>query len=201
MTLLLSHPFPLYFSIFVPISSSLLSPSCIFSFSFYHTPLSISYHHISILCSSHVHLISISQGRWAWGLEEPSQLEKDLVPRDVPSYWLLRTIILTLLSWSLLILNTLALTIVPLMTGRALFSVAHVPLWIQHDPISYIIGLCACFMAISLCQTLIKMMSSIKKLKVLKISFIEIPSEAKFKSKYNQLVDDISLCNMVKSIL
>ena len=82
------------------------------------------------------------------------------------------------------------------MTGRALFSVAHVPLWIQHDPISYIIGLCACFMAISLCQTLIKMTSSISKLKILKSSILEIPREAKFKRKYTQFFVDICVCNM-----
>ena len=198
LSLSLSHSLSPSLSLSLSLSPSLSlalslshSLSSSHSLSLTFSPLSHS-HSLSLSLSlslSHTLSLSLlpflpSQGRWAWGLEEPSQLEKDLAPRDTPSHWLARTIILTLLSWSLLILNTLALTIVPLMTGRALFSVAQVPLWIQHDPISYITGLCACFMAVSLCQTIIAMTSSLKKLNTIKKSVFKMPRGAQFKRTY-----------------
>lgn len=132
-----------------------------------------------ILCS----LLLFPQTRWAWGPEEQSELEKSLAPREVPTHWLARTILLSFFSWMLLILNTLALTLLPIMTGRILFYLLQLPIYVQHDPISYIIGACVCVAILTMGQSLFRLCSSSTKMRGIRKAVFQLPRVAVFKSK------------------
>jgi hypothetical protein len=108
--------------------------------------------------------------RWAWGTEEPTDLEKSVASRKIPTYWMPRTFLLALFSWLLLICTTLALTIVPLLTGRTIVWVVELPLWIHHDPVSYVVGLCVCSFLTSCCRGL-----SSRRVKGLRKAFLKMP--------------------------
>lgn len=138
-----------------------------------------------------------TQTRWAWGPEEQSELEKNLAPREVPTHWLARTILLSIFSWMLLILNTLALTLLPIMTGRSIFYLLQLPIYVQHDPISYIIGACVCVTALTVGQSLLRLCSASVKMRGLEKSIFQMPREAAFKSMF--MTPLILLCPLLLS--
>lgn len=78
--------------------------------------------------------------RWAWGTEEPSHLEKNVAPRVVPSYWLLRVLALCFCSWVLLVIVALFILIVPLSLGRMISVGIQAPVFLRHDPLNFVVG-------------------------------------------------------------
>lgn len=78
--------------------------------------------------------------RWAWGTEEPSHLEKNVAPRVVPTYWLLRVLVLCFCSWILLVMIALFILIVPLSLGRMLSVGIQAPVFLRHDPLNFVVG-------------------------------------------------------------
>eukprot|EP01036_Dinobryon_divergens_P022078 gene22078-30313_t len=83
-----------------------------------------------------------SSTRWAWGNEEPSQLERLVAPRLAPSYCMLRCAVLICVTWCLLACITVSLTLLPVVLGRIAHLVTQlVPMSLAHDPACYVIGL------------------------------------------------------------
>lgn len=123
------------------------------------------------------------QTRWAWGREEISQLEKNLAPRVIPTYCLARVLVLCCLSWLLLILNTITITLVPVMMGRTFFSLAQFPLKVQHDPVAYIVGACVCLTIVTLTRSITLFCLNAQKFKGFRKSLFSIPLQAVIKSK------------------
>jgi hypothetical protein len=78
--------------------------------------------------------------RWAWTDETKSTIEKRLAPRIVPSYCYLRSFLLVLLSWLLVIFMIITLFLLPIFVGKHLFNISQLPLWLKHDPILYVCG-------------------------------------------------------------
>jgi hypothetical protein len=78
--------------------------------------------------------------RWAWLNEEPSTLEKNIAPRVKPTYWLLKTLVLIIISLTLLHCLVLCIFIVPVSVGRGLFQMLYIPRSLNHDPLCFIIG-------------------------------------------------------------
>jgi hypothetical protein len=123
------------------------------------------------------------QTRWAWGREDISQLEKNLAPRVIPTYCLLRVLVLCCMSWMLLILNTIAITLVPVMMGRMFFHTAQIPQRVQHDPVAYIVGACVCLTIVTVTRSFALICLNAQKAKGLMKSAVSIPFQATLKSK------------------
>lgn len=123
------------------------------------------------------------QTRWAWGREDISQLEKNLAPRVIPTYCLLRVLVLCCMSWMLLILNTIAITLVPVMMGRMFFHTAQIPQRVQHDPVAYIVGACVCLTSVTVTRSFALICLNAQKAKGLIKSAVSIPLQATLKSK------------------
>eukprot|EP01038_Epipyxis_sp_PR26KG_P004296 gene4296-6091_t len=81
-----------------------------------------------------------NSSRWAWGTEEPSALEKNVAPRVIPSYWLLRCALLLTISITLINIITTAGVVTPLIIGRQIYSISQIPSWLCHDPICFVVG-------------------------------------------------------------
>merc|ERR1712196_265077 len=79
--------------------------------------------------------------RWAWGLEEASDVEKRLAPRSAPTYCSLRIAALILLSFVALNILILMTTVLPLFLGRLVMSNIWFLEWYKHDPFHFFIGL------------------------------------------------------------
>lgn len=80
--------------------------------------------------------------RWAWGPEEPSQLERNVAPRVAPTYCFLRCTLLIIASWLLMATTTLCCTLLPVVLGRLSQHCSEmVPARLMHDPVSYVLGL------------------------------------------------------------
>ena len=121
--------------------------------------------------------------RWAWGREEISQLEKNLAPRVIPTYCLLRVLMLCCMSWMLLILNTIAITLVPIMMGRMFFHTAQIPQRVQHDPVAYIVGACVCLTSVTVTRSFALICLNAQKVKGLIKSAVSIPLQATLRSE------------------
>ena len=78
--------------------------------------------------------------RWAWGGEEKSAVERGVLERRIPSFWLIRLLALCLITWLLLTTMILCVAFVPMLTGRFVFLIVQLPLWMVHDPACFIIG-------------------------------------------------------------
>lgn len=85
--------------------------------------------------------LSVPQTRWAWGTEEPSDAERNVYPRTVPSDWLPRTVVLVLLCWAIVNALTMYLLCVPIPLARKVLSLLHYPEAFQHDPLNFAVGL------------------------------------------------------------
>ena len=82
------------------------------------------------------------QTRWAWGTEEPSQLERQVAPRQAPSFCMLRCAVLICVTWCLLACITVSCTLLPVVLGRIAHLVTQlVPAGLTHDPACYLVGL------------------------------------------------------------
>eukprot|EP01034_Spumella_vulgaris_P021637 gene21637-27677_t len=95
--------------------------------------------------------------RWAWGTEQPSELELSVAPQLKPSLWILRCIVLLIASWTTIAASTLGALLVPLCAGRALFRAAQVPEWVVHDPLCFLVGCVMCASAATLVAEFRKM--------------------------------------------
>jgi len=78
--------------------------------------------------------------RWAWGTETPSDVEKTIAPRVVPTYWFLRICVLILATWIFLVVGMVFLLIGPLSLGRLLFKYLDLPSFLRHDPLLFVLG-------------------------------------------------------------
>lgn len=89
------------------------------------------------------------QTRWAWGNEEPCELERSVAPRVRPDWCILRTLLLCFLSWLVLTALVLAVFFVPVSLGRGALHLVQTPRWLFHDPVCFFIGFVITCMAVS----------------------------------------------------
>ena len=81
-----------------------------------------------------------NSARWAYGEEAKSHVEVSLAPRFVPSFWLLRLLLLMGISWIVLTHVILLFTIGPIVIGRIITQTLRFPVQYQHDPLCYVLG-------------------------------------------------------------
>ncbi len=81
-----------------------------------------------------------NSARWAYGEEAKSHVEVSLAPRFVPSFWLLRLLLLMSISWIVLTHIILLFTIGPIVVGRIITQALRFPIQYQHDPLCYVFG-------------------------------------------------------------
>ena len=101
----------------------------------------------------------------------------------MPSYWLARTLLLSFLSWILLIFTTIGMTLLPIACGRAFFYCAGIPSTVQHDPVSYIIGALICLTFLALGRSIASFLSDSRKVTGLMKSLLQMDRHSAFLSK------------------
>ncbi|CAK9012076.1 Probable E3 ubiquitin ligase SUD1 (Protein ECERIFERUM 9) (Protein SUPPRESSOR OF DRY2 DEFFECTS 1) (AtSUD1) (RING-type E3 ubiquitin transferase SUD1) (RING/U-box domain-containing protein) [Durusdinium trenchii] len=72
------------------------------------------------------------------GEPEPDAAEPALLPRQTPSLWMLRILVISALAWTTCLAATVAVVTSPLFLGRATVSLLQIP--VQHEPLIYGIG-------------------------------------------------------------
>lgn len=83
----------------------------------------------------------------------------------------------------LLILNTIAITLVPIMMGRMFFHTAQIPQRVQHDPVAYIVGACVCLTSVTVTRSFALICLNAQKVKGLIKSAVSIPLQATLRSE------------------
>jgi hypothetical protein len=85
------------------------------------------------------------QGRWAWGNEPLSAMERALAPPRKPLWCLPRLAVLLVCSWAAVLALVLGAAVLPLLLGRAAFALLHIPPRFGHDPLAFAIGVALCW--------------------------------------------------------
>lgn len=88
------------------------------------------------------------QGRWAWGKERMSAVERSVSHRTPfrtanhrrPIKLMVKVVSLMLLSWVALTFTVLSLLSLPLCIGRSFYHLFHIPDMYLHDPFAFCIG-------------------------------------------------------------
>eukprot|EP00529_Nitzschia_sp_RCC80_P006381 CAMPEP_0113525002 /NCGR_PEP_ID=MMETSP0014_2-20120614/46504_1 /TAXON_ID=2857 /ORGANISM="Nitzschia sp." /LENGTH=1473 /DNA_ID=CAMNT_0000423125 /DNA_START=65 /DNA_END=4486 /DNA_ORIENTATION=+ /assembly_acc=CAM_ASM_000159 len=88
------------------------------------------------------------QGRWAWGKERMSPIERSVSHRTpfrtpnrrIPIILTFKVAALTVFSWVAVTLTVLGLVSVPLFIGRSFYRLFHIPDAYVHDPFAFCIG-------------------------------------------------------------
>lgn len=87
------------------------------------------------------------QGRWAWGNEEPTEVERNLAKRRTPDRLTLRLGVLLGLGWATVLCLVLLGTWAPLVLGRRVFQLLRIPTSVIHDPFAFALGIGFCLAA------------------------------------------------------
>ncbi len=80
------------------------------------------------------------QGRWAWGNEPVSDIERNVAPRARPALCGLRLLVLLAASWVAILAMVLTALVLPLLLGRGIVALLRVPEKYHHDPFAFALG-------------------------------------------------------------
>jgi E3 ubiquitin-protein ligase MARCH6 len=106
------------------------------------------------------------QGRWAWGQEKPSIIERGVAVRNYfkdsetqkrPVVLMSKLAILLVLCWIAVVCVIFSFVSIPLLVGRYLYFLFRVDSSFVHDPLSFVIGGCLVFPATSMLASSIKL--------------------------------------------
>lgn len=85
-------------------------------------------------------LAGIGEGRWAWGDEPVSELQRNVAPRVAPKFLYSRLVALLVLSYITIFGLVFSGTAFPLILGRSYLQILHLPPKFHHDPIAFAFG-------------------------------------------------------------
>jgi len=106
------------------------------------------------------------QGRWAWGQEKPSVIERGVAVRKYfrhsetqrrPSILMAKVVLLLVLSWLAVVSAIFSFVSVPLLVGRSLYFLFRVDSSYIHDPFAFVIGGCLVFPGLTLLASFVRL--------------------------------------------
>jgi E3 ubiquitin-protein ligase MARCH6 len=106
------------------------------------------------------------QGRWAWGQEKPSVVERGVAIRKYfadpgtqkrPTVLMSKVVLLLVLGWIAVVCAIFSFVSVPLLVGRSLYFLFRVDASYVHDPFAFVMGGCLVFPGMSLLASSIKL--------------------------------------------
>jgi E3 ubiquitin-protein ligase MARCH6 len=106
------------------------------------------------------------QGRWAWGQEKPSMIERGVAVRTYfrdaetqkrPIVLMSKVFLLLLLCWMAVVCSIISFVSVPLLVGRSLYLLFRVDSPYIHDPLAFVIGSCVVFPGAALVTSSMKL--------------------------------------------